>query len=46
MARWSYEPSQWAELLTSHGYTDVDARVLPAPDPADVGTLVVVAAAP
>jgi SAM-dependent methyltransferase len=46
MARWSYEPGQWAELLTSHGYTDVDARVLPAPDPADVGTLVVVAAAP
>uniref|UniRef100_UPI003F497A54 class I SAM-dependent methyltransferase n=1 Tax=Amycolatopsis sp. CA-096443 TaxID=3239919 RepID=UPI003F497A54 len=41
MARWSYEPDQWADLLTCNGFTDVHARVLPAPDPANVGTLLV-----
>ncbi|GAB3501732.1 class I SAM-dependent methyltransferase [Amycolatopsis cihanbeyliensis] len=41
MARWSYHPDQWTELLTRHGYTEVHARVLPAPDPANVGTLLV-----
>lgn len=46
MARWSYDPEQWAELLTSHGYTKAHARVLPAPDPANVGTLMVTACAP
>lgn len=46
MARWSYEPDQWAEKLTGYGYTAVNARVLPAPDPAHVGTLLVEASAP
>jgi SAM-dependent methyltransferase len=46
MARWSYDPDQWATLLTNHGYTDVHARVLPAPDPHGVGTLLVTASAP
>ncbi len=46
MARWSYEPEQWADQLVGHGYTDVHARVLPAPDPDNVGTLLVEASAP
>ncbi|MFE0024327.1 class I SAM-dependent methyltransferase [Amycolatopsis sp. NPDC059021] len=41
MARWSYAPRQWADLLTSHGYTAVHARIVPAPDSGNVGTLLV-----
>lgn len=46
MARWSYDPDQWATLLASHGYTDINAHVLPAPDPNNVGTLLVTASTP
>ncbi|WP_043617967.1 class I SAM-dependent methyltransferase [Nonomuraea candida] len=41
--RWAYEPETWAQMLVEHGFRDVDARVEPAPDPANVGTLLVVA---
>ncbi|MFI6030827.1 class I SAM-dependent methyltransferase [Amycolatopsis magusensis] len=41
MARWSYEPAHWSELLAGHGYTETYARVLPAPSAGDVGTLLV-----
>ncbi|MFF3884001.1 class I SAM-dependent methyltransferase [Streptomyces sp. NPDC001914] len=40
--RWDYEPDVWVDLLKVHGYTDVLARVLPAPPgPKTVGTLIV-----
>lgn len=39
--RWAYEPHDWADLLHRHGFTDIFARVEPAPDPENVGTLVV-----
>lgn len=39
--RWAYEPDQWAELLSEHGFADVRAWVEPAPDPDHVGTVIV-----
>ncbi|MFI9025265.1 class I SAM-dependent methyltransferase [Streptomyces sp. NPDC053560] len=39
--RWSYGPEWWAGLLQRTGFTDIDAHVLPAPDPECVGTLMV-----
>lgn len=39
--RWAYEPDTWADLLRQHGFTDVHARVEPAPEPRNVGTLIV-----
>ncbi|GGO48715.1 hypothetical protein GCM10012287_24350 [Streptomyces daqingensis] len=44
--RWSYSPDMWTELLAKSGYTDIDAYVLPAPEPDNVGTLMVRAHAP
>ncbi|GGO85017.1 class I SAM-dependent methyltransferase [Wenjunlia tyrosinilytica] len=41
--RWSYSPEAWADLLKRHGFHDIEARVLEAPDPDDVGTLMVCA---
>lgn len=40
--RWDYEPDSWERLLKEHGYTDMDAAVLPAP-PGNrtIGTLIV-----
>jgi SAM-dependent methyltransferase len=38
--RWAYEPAVWADLLHRHGFTDVDARIEPAPEPDHVGTLI------
>ncbi|MGA4995855.1 class I SAM-dependent methyltransferase [Nonomuraea bangladeshensis] len=43
--RWAYEPETWAEMLTGCGFRSVDAWVEPAPNPAHVGTLIVVARA-
>jgi SAM-dependent methyltransferase len=43
--RWAYEPGTWAELLGQHGFTDICARVEPAPEPDHVGTLIVEARA-
>ena len=34
-------PDQWAHILTKHGYRDTHAQVLTAPDPENVGTLIV-----
>lgn len=39
--RWAYEPQGWVDLLHRHGFVDVDARTEPAPEPDNVGTLVV-----
>lgn len=39
--RWAYEPSAWADLLHEHGFVDIHARIEPAPQPDNVGTLVV-----
>lgn len=40
--RWDYEPAVWETLLKEHGYTDVEATLLPAP-PGNrrTGTLIV-----
>ncbi|MFB7269016.1 class I SAM-dependent methyltransferase [Streptomyces sp. NPDC056244] len=46
LVRWSYAPDWWADLLKRQGFTDIDAQVLAAPDPADVGTLMVRARIP
>ncbi len=45
VVRWSHSPEQWADLLKRHGFTDIDAHVLAAPDPRDVGTLMLRATA-
>lgn len=39
--RWAYPPEAWAEILHRHGFTHIEARILDAPDPANVGTLIV-----
>ncbi|MEV0279750.1 hypothetical protein AB0I22_25625 [Streptomyces sp. NPDC050610] len=46
VVRWAYSPEWWADLLKRHGLTDTDAQILPAPDPQDVGTLLVRARVP
>ncbi|GAA4858700.1 class I SAM-dependent methyltransferase [Saccharopolyspora cebuensis] len=43
--RWAYEPDTWAELLRQHGFHDVKPRVEDAPEPGNVGTLIVEARA-
>ncbi|MFC1407001.1 MULTISPECIES: trans-aconitate 2-methyltransferase [Streptacidiphilus] len=44
--RWSHSPEQWTDLLKRHDFADIDAGILPAPDPDHVGTLMVRAYAP
>lgn len=44
--RWSYSPEMWSDVLGSNGFVDVDAHILPAPDPENVGTLMVRAHVP
>jgi SAM-dependent methyltransferase len=39
--RWAYTPDMWTDILTEHGFERIDARVLPAPDPENLGTLIV-----
>ena len=39
--RWQYTAEQWAGVLKRHGFTDVHAEVIPNPDPAALGTLLV-----
>ncbi len=46
VVRWSYAPEQWSDLLKRHGFSGIEAHILSAPDPRDVGTLMVRAAAP
>ncbi|MFB4262569.1 hypothetical protein [Nonomuraea sp. GTA35] len=43
--RWTYEPDGWAQMLTGAGFRNVSARVEPAPNPQNVGTLIVEAQA-
>ncbi|MCH6161338.1 class I SAM-dependent methyltransferase [Streptomyces marispadix] len=44
--RWSYSPEMWRDLLKRSGLTEIEASVLPAPEPENVGTLMVRAKAP
>lgn len=46
VVRWSHSPEQWSDLLKREGFTGIDAHILPAPDPRNVGTLMVRAYAP
>ncbi|MBT2211330.1 trans-aconitate 2-methyltransferase [Actinomadura sp. NEAU-AAG7] len=39
--RWAYEPDTWADILADHGFTDINAQIQPAPEPGQVGTLIV-----
>jgi hypothetical protein len=39
--RWQYSAQQWADIFKRHGFTDVQAHVLPNPDPAALGTLLI-----
>lgn len=39
--RWAYEPAAWTDLLHRHGFTVVNARIEPAPEPDHIGTLIV-----
>lgn len=43
--RWQHTPEQWADLLKRHGFTDVQADVIPNPDGGALGTLLVTATA-
>ncbi|MFS8199399.1 class I SAM-dependent DNA methyltransferase [Streptomyces sp. CWNU-52B] len=44
--RYSYRPAVWERLLTRAGFVSVEARVLDAPKPGHIGTLIVRAEAP
>ncbi|WP_405915892.1 class I SAM-dependent methyltransferase [Streptomyces sp. NBC_00728] len=37
--RWQYTPEVWTDLLKRHGFTDIQASVLEAPEAGKVGTL-------
>lgn len=39
--RYSYKPQVWERLLTRAGFAHVDARILDAPTPGHIGTLIV-----
>ncbi|MBT2477237.1 class I SAM-dependent methyltransferase [Streptomyces sp. ISL-94] len=39
--RWSYTPQMYEEMLAEAGFGRVEAQVLEAPDPLDLGTLMV-----
>ncbi|MFB7498173.1 class I SAM-dependent methyltransferase [Streptomyces sp. NPDC056161] len=44
--RWQYAPEMWADILKRHGFTDIDAHVLKAPEAGNLGTLMVRAQVP
>ncbi|GAA3865159.1 class I SAM-dependent methyltransferase [Streptomyces lacrimifluminis] len=44
--RYSYRPAVWERLLTRAGFAEATARVLDAPTPGHIGTLIVRAEAP
>lgn len=39
--RYAFSPADWTARLTDHGFTEINAHVHPAPDPANVGTLII-----
>ncbi|MGV9760950.1 class I SAM-dependent methyltransferase [Streptomyces tricolor] len=39
--RWQYTSTQWADTLKRHGFADIDAQLLPHPDPGSLGTLLI-----
>ncbi|MFD7237744.1 class I SAM-dependent methyltransferase [Streptomyces syringium] len=39
--RWAYSEDMWRGILTHYGFLSVEARVLEAPDPENLGTLIV-----
>ncbi|WKU48332.1 class I SAM-dependent methyltransferase [Streptomyces sp. VNUA116] len=41
--RWAYSAEMWKGILMHHGFLDVEAQVLEAPDPENLGTLIVTA---
>ncbi|WP_219671133.1 hypothetical protein [Streptomyces bambusae] len=43
--RWQHTPEQWSDLLKRHGFTDVQAGVVPNPESGALGTLLVTARA-
>ncbi|MEV0533095.1 class I SAM-dependent methyltransferase [Kitasatospora sp. NPDC050463] len=44
--RWQHTAEQWTDLLKRHGFTGIEAQVLPAPEPGALGTLLVKAEVP
>ncbi|MFE0424089.1 class I SAM-dependent methyltransferase [Streptomyces sp. NPDC058953] len=42
--RWAYTPRMWEEILRDAGFGEVHAKVFEAPDPKNLGTLIVRAA--
>ncbi|KOU77688.1 hypothetical protein ADK57_02285 [Streptomyces sp. MMG1533] len=44
--RYSYRPAVWERLLTRAGFAFAEARVLDAPTPGHIGTLIVRAQVP
>jgi len=44
--RWQYAAESWADVLKRHGFTDIDAQVIKAPEPEKLGTLLVRAHVP
>ncbi|MEL3947155.1 class I SAM-dependent methyltransferase [Streptomyces sp. LNU-CPARS28] len=44
--RWQYAPEVWTDILKRHGFTEIDAHILTAPEPEDLGTLMVRARVP
>lgn len=46
LTRWHYTPEMWVGILRNYGFLDVHAEIVEAPDPGDVGTLLVRAAVP
>jgi SAM-dependent methyltransferase len=43
--RWAYTEEMWKGILMNYGFLNVDARVLEAPEPENLGTLIVQAKA-
>ncbi|MFJ8077006.1 class I SAM-dependent methyltransferase [Streptomyces sp. NPDC096176] len=39
--RWQYTTDAWTDLLKRHGFADIEAQVLAAPEPEKLGTLLV-----
>lgn len=44
--RWQFSSEMWADILKRHGFTEIDAQVLKAPESGNLGTLLLRAHAP